>query len=90
MREHASEAVAVADIMPAAVGDRALNSAEYRRVEVVVYEALHKLAKRGTSSRPAGAQSWHAGGCYSGAIAGMPSTASQSHRNIQASHSVGK
>jgi hypothetical protein len=47
LREHASEAVAVADIMPAAVGDRTLNSAEYRRVEIVVYEALKKLAKRG-------------------------------------------
>jgi hypothetical protein len=48
MREHGAEAVAVADIMPAAVGDRNLNSAEYRRVEIVVYEALKKLAKRGT------------------------------------------
>lgn len=48
MREHAGEAVAVADIMPAAVGERNLNSAEYRRVEIVVYEALKKLAKRGT------------------------------------------
>ncbi len=48
LREHAGEAVAVADIMPAAVGDRTLNSAEYRRVEIVVYEALKKLAKRGT------------------------------------------
>ena len=36
------------DIMPAAVGDRTLNSAEYRRVEIVPYEALHNLAKRGT------------------------------------------
>lgn len=48
LRDHAGEAVAVADIMPAAVGDRNLNSAEYRRVEIVVYEALKKLAKRGT------------------------------------------
>jgi hypothetical protein len=48
LREHAGEAVAVADIMPAAVGDRNLNSAEYRRVEIVVYEALKKLAKRST------------------------------------------
>jgi hypothetical protein len=47
MREHAGEAVAVADIMPTAVGDRTLNSAEYRRVEIVV-RALKKLAKRGT------------------------------------------
>src|SRR6266851_1696013 len=48
LREHVGLAVAVADIMPAAVGDRNLNSAEYRRVEIVVYEALKKLAKRGT------------------------------------------
>ena len=48
MREHAGQAVAVADIMPTAVGERTLNSAEYRRVEIVTYEALHKLAKRGT------------------------------------------
>jgi hypothetical protein len=48
LREHAGEAVAVADIMPAAVGDRTLNSAEYRRVEIVMYEALKKLVKRGT------------------------------------------
>jgi hypothetical protein len=45
--------------MPAAVGDRGArkpirpilgfrNSAEHRRVEIVVYEALKKLAKRGT------------------------------------------
>jgi hypothetical protein len=39
-----SFAATVADIMPAAVGDRNLNSAEYRRVEIVVYEALKKLA----------------------------------------------
>ena len=48
MREHAGDSVTVADIMPAAIGDRRLNTAEYRRVEVVVYEALRKLAKRGT------------------------------------------
>lgn len=35
------------DIMPAAIGDRNLNTAERRNVEVVVYEALRKLAKRG-------------------------------------------
>ena len=48
LREHAGQPVAVADIMPAAVGDRNLNSVEYRRVEIVVYEALKKLTKRGT------------------------------------------
>ena len=48
LREHAGDAVAVADIMPAAVGERNLNTAEYKAVQVVVYQALHKLAKRGT------------------------------------------
>jgi len=48
LREHAGQPVTVADIMPAAVGDRTLNAAEYRRVEIVVYEALKKLVKRGT------------------------------------------
>ena len=38
----------VADIMPSAAGDRNLNPADYRRVEVVLYEALKKLTKRGT------------------------------------------
>jgi hypothetical protein len=45
MREHAGGDVAVADIMPIAIGDRTLNSAEYRRVEIVVYEALKKLGQ---------------------------------------------
>ena len=48
MREHAGQTIAVADIMPRAAGDRNLTPADYRRVEVVVYEALRKLAKRGT------------------------------------------
>jgi hypothetical protein len=48
MRQNASRAIAVAEIMPTALGDRNLTVAEYRRVEVVVYEALRKLAKRGT------------------------------------------
>src|SRR3954468_12930586 len=40
MREHAGQTVAVADIMPRAAGDRNLTPADYRRVEIVVYEAL--------------------------------------------------
>lgn len=48
LRDHTGELVAVADIMPAAVGDRTLNSTEHRRVKIVTYELLHKLAKRGT------------------------------------------
>lgn len=51
MREHAGQTVAVADIMPRAAGDRNLNPADYRRVEVVVYEALKKLAKRGAAQQ---------------------------------------
>ena len=47
MRDHVGTSVAVADIMPVAVGDRLPNSGEYRRIEVVVYEAMKKLAKRG-------------------------------------------
>jgi hypothetical protein len=47
LRQHAGEWVTVADVMPAAVGERVLNRLEYRRVEVVVYEAIRKLAKRG-------------------------------------------
>ena len=65
MRAHAGETVAVADIMPAAVGDRNLNSAEYRRVEIVAYEALHKLAKRGAvqqTGQGAKVARWQLGG----------------------------
>jgi hypothetical protein len=62
LRDHAGEAVAVADIMPAAVGDRNLHSAEYRRVEIVVYEAPKKLAKRGTVRQTAPDQRSRAGG----------------------------
>jgi hypothetical protein len=51
MRPHAGETVAVADIMPTVVGDRSLNSVEYRRVEVVTYEALRRLAKRGNAQQ---------------------------------------
>jgi hypothetical protein len=48
IRQNAGRAIAVSEIMPVAIGDRNLTTAEYRRVEVVVYEALRKLAKRGT------------------------------------------
>lgn len=51
MREHAGQTIAVADLMPRVAGDRNLTPAEYRRVEVVVYEALRKLAKRGTAQQ---------------------------------------
>jgi|SRR3954454_4157038 len=48
MRNHVGESVAIVDIMPRAIEDRNLTGAEYRKVEVVVYQALTKLAKRGT------------------------------------------
>ena len=46
MRNHAGRAVTVADIMPLAVGSRTPTVAEYRNIEVVVYNALKRLAKR--------------------------------------------
>lgn len=48
LRDHPGKPVAIADIMPDAVGERTLNSAEYKTVEVCVYQAMHKLAVRGT------------------------------------------
>jgi hypothetical protein len=35
--------------MPSAAGDRNLNPADYRRVEVLVYEPLKKLAREADS-----------------------------------------
>ena len=51
MREHAGETIAVADIMPAAIGDRSLNPAEHRRVAVGIYEALRRAERKGIVSR---------------------------------------
>jgi hypothetical protein len=65
MRDHADGSVTVADIMPTVVSDRTLNSAEYRRVEIVTYEALRRLAKRGTvqqSGQGAKAARWRLAG----------------------------
>jgi len=47
MRDHAGQAVTVADIMLIVIGDQSLTTAEYRNIEVVVYKALKRLAKRG-------------------------------------------
>lgn len=58
MRQHASESVAVADILPVAIGDRALDPAEYQRVAVGVYEALKRSARKGLVSRTG--EGWHA------------------------------
>jgi len=46
MRDHAGQPVTVADIMIIAGGDRTLTVAERRNIEVVVYNALKRLAKR--------------------------------------------
>jgi hypothetical protein len=51
LRDHAGQMVAVSDIMPLAVGSRTPNAAEYRNIEIVVYEALKRLVKRGTASQ---------------------------------------
>src|SRR3954452_10199395 len=42
MRQHADDAVAVADMMPLVVAGRTLNAAEYQRAAVGVYEALRR------------------------------------------------
>jgi hypothetical protein len=49
LRDHPGVDVSVADITPLAVGDRVITSVEHQRVSVIVYQALHKLAKRGTA-----------------------------------------
>jgi hypothetical protein len=46
MRDHAGAEVAVADIMPLAIGDRTLNTAEYQRVAVGAYEALRRMERK--------------------------------------------
>ena len=51
MRDHAGQPVTVADIMIIAGGDRTLTVAERRNIEVVVYNALKRLAKRGAVSQ---------------------------------------
>jgi hypothetical protein len=47
MRDHVGQAVMVADIMLIVTGGQTLPVAEYRNIEVVVYNALKRLAKRG-------------------------------------------
>jgi hypothetical protein len=49
LRDHPGVDVSVADITPFAVGDRVVTSVEHQRVAVIVYQCLHKLAKRGTA-----------------------------------------
>src|SRR6266446_6041692 len=51
MREHGGETIAVADIMPLAVGDRTLNPAEHQRIAVGVYEALRRMERKRLVSR---------------------------------------
>jgi hypothetical protein len=44
-REHADEAVAVADMPPLAIGERTVNTAERQRIAVGVYEALRRMER---------------------------------------------
>lgn len=51
MRDHAGETVAVAGILPLAIGDRSLNTAERNRVALGVYEALRRAERKGIVER---------------------------------------
>jgi hypothetical protein len=51
MRKHAGELVVVADIVPLAVGNRALSPHERDRLGVTIYSALVKLADKGLVER---------------------------------------
>jgi Fe2+ or Zn2+ uptake regulation protein len=55
IREHADRPISVADILPLAIGDRTLNAREQEILRTTVHQALHKIAKRGTIERMAGA-----------------------------------
>ena len=46
MREHAGEAVAVADMMPLVTEGRTLNSTEFQRAAVGIYEALRRAERK--------------------------------------------
>jgi len=46
MRDHAGAEVAVANILPLAIGDRTLNAAERQRIAVGVYEALRRMERK--------------------------------------------
>jgi hypothetical protein len=51
MRDHAGAEVAVADMLPLAIGERAVNTAERYRIAVGVYEALRRMERRGLVTR---------------------------------------
>jgi hypothetical protein len=51
LREHADAPVAVADMMPDAMGGRVLNRLEHQRLAVSIYQALNKLVVRGVVER---------------------------------------
>ena len=53
IREHAGEAITVADIVPLATGDRVLNSREQEVLRVSIHTALRKIERRGTIERMA-------------------------------------
>jgi hypothetical protein len=46
MREHASEAVSVTEMMPLIAEGRTLNATEYQRAAIGVYEALRRAERR--------------------------------------------
>jgi hypothetical protein len=51
MREHAGDLVVIADILPLAVGDRALSAHERDKLGVTIYSALVKMAAKGIVER---------------------------------------
>lgn len=51
MREHAGKTVAVADMLPSAIGDRTVNTAERYRIAVGVYESLRRMERKGIVTR---------------------------------------
>jgi hypothetical protein len=55
IRDRAGEPFAVADIMPLAIGGRELSARDQEILRVTIHQALHKIAKRGTIERVAGA-----------------------------------
>jgi hypothetical protein len=51
MREHAGDLVVIADILPLAVGNRALSAHERDKLGVTIYSALVKMAAKGIVER---------------------------------------
>jgi hypothetical protein len=51
MREHAGEVVVIADILPLAIGNRALGAHERAKLGVTIYSALMKMSNKGIVKR---------------------------------------